>query len=323
MRVGVFLISPRWPGRSDAQALAGTMRLARLADDLGYADVWLAEHHFSPYGVCPSAVVLAGHVLGVTSRVGVGTAVSVLPTTRPVALAEQAALLDAVAPGRLRLGVGRGGPWRELDVLGDGIARWSEGFGADLDVLLDALRGVPVALPHGDAPLVPAPPSAIPVRVAATSADTVTTAADRGLPLLLGMHADDAEKRAQVDAWTGRAGWAGEHVAVGIAHVASSVGAARTAVRDALPRWLRPGLAGYVRADGHPTSPRDPDDYADLLTRLHPLGTASDCAARLAETAQRSGVGQVALMMQTTGEPAAAEHTLRAIAGHLPALAAV
>jgi alkanesulfonate monooxygenase SsuD/methylene tetrahydromethanopterin reductase-like flavin-dependent oxidoreductase (luciferase family) len=323
VRVGVFLTSPRWPGRSDAAALAETIRLARLADDLGYADVWLAEHHFSPYGVCPSAVVLAGHVLGVTTRVGVGTAVSVLPTTRPVALAEHAALLAALAPGRLRLGVGRGGPWREVDVLGDGIGRWSEGFGGDLDVLLGALRGAPVALPHGDAPLVPAPPSTIPVRVAATGDGTVATAADRGLPLLLGMHADDGEKRAHLEAWAGRAGRCGEHVSVGIAHVAGSTGAARAAVREALPRWLRPGLAGYVRADGRPTTPRDPDDYADLLTRLHPLGTAADCAARLAETARCTGVGQVALMVQTTGEPAGAEHTLRAIAEHLPALGAL
>jgi alkanesulfonate monooxygenase SsuD/methylene tetrahydromethanopterin reductase-like flavin-dependent oxidoreductase (luciferase family) len=47
MQVGVFLISPRWPGRSDAEALAETLALARLADELGYDDVWLAEHHFS------------------------------------------------------------------------------------------------------------------------------------------------------------------------------------------------------------------------------------------------------------------------------------
>lgn len=321
----MFLVSPRWPGRSDAEALAATLRLAQLADELGYDDVWLAEHHFSPYGVCPSAVVLAGHVLGATARVGVGTAVSVLPTTRPVALAEQAALLDAVAPGRFRLCVGRGGPWREVDVLGDGLARREDGFGPDLDVLVGALRGDPVALPHGSAPLVPAPVTrgGPPVRVAATTSATVSAAADRGLPLLLGMHADDGEKRALVDAWTRRAGRCGAHVGVGIAHVAASAGAARAAVREALPRWLSPGLAGYVRADGRPTTPRDPDDYADLLTRLHPLGTAAECAERLADSARRSGVAQVALMVQTTGERDGAERTLAALAEHLPALRAL
>jgi alkanesulfonate monooxygenase SsuD/methylene tetrahydromethanopterin reductase-like flavin-dependent oxidoreductase (luciferase family) len=72
--------------------------------------VWLAEHHFMSYGICPSAVTLAAYVLGATRRVAVGTAVSVLSTVHPVALAEQAALLDQVSAGRFRLGGGPGRP---------------------------------------------------------------------------------------------------------------------------------------------------------------------------------------------------------------------
>jgi alkanesulfonate monooxygenase SsuD/methylene tetrahydromethanopterin reductase-like flavin-dependent oxidoreductase (luciferase family) len=131
MRLGLFLISPQWPGRTHGQALAETVRLAHLAEQVGLGEVWLAEHHFMSYGVCPSAVTLAGHLLGATDRIGVGTAVSVLPSTHPVALAEQAAMLDQLAPGRLHLGVGRGGPWRELAVLGGGrpvgLRRWEHG----------------------------------------------------------------------------------------------------------------------------------------------------------------------------------------------------
>lgn len=325
MRVGVFLLGPRWPGRDDAAALGETLRLAALADRLGLDDLWLAEHHFSPYGVCPSAVTLAGHLLGTTTRIGVGTAVSVLPATRPVALAEQAALLDVVSGGRFSLGVGRGGPWRELAVLGGGLDRFEHGFAADLDVLLGALRTGTVDVPGGPAPLVPAPstPGGPRVRVAATGDATVALAADRGLSLLLGMHADDAERAAAVRIWGDRAGvrgGLGDHVSVGIAHVAGSRSAARRAVRGALPRWLGPGLAGYVRADGRPTSPRDPHDYADLLTRLHPVGTAEECAERLAETAAVTGVGGVALLVQTTGVEAEAVDTLHALAEQLPRL---
>jgi alkanesulfonate monooxygenase SsuD/methylene tetrahydromethanopterin reductase-like flavin-dependent oxidoreductase (luciferase family) len=56
-----------------------------------------------------------------------------------VALAEQASLLDQVSAGRFRLGVGRGGPWLELEVFGTGVARYERGFGEGLDLLLAAL----------------------------------------------------------------------------------------------------------------------------------------------------------------------------------------
>jgi alkanesulfonate monooxygenase SsuD/methylene tetrahydromethanopterin reductase-like flavin-dependent oxidoreductase (luciferase family) len=128
MRVGVFLLAARFPGQSDEEVLMATVQAAVAAERAGFDDVWLAEHHFMSYGICPSAVTLAAYVLGATRRVGVGTAVSVLSTWHPVALAEQAALLDQVSAGRFRLGVGRGGPWLELEVFGTGLDRYERGF---------------------------------------------------------------------------------------------------------------------------------------------------------------------------------------------------
>ncbi len=90
MRVGVFLLAARFPGQSDEEVLAATVEAAVAAERAGFDDVWLAEHHFMSYGICPSAVTLAAYVLGSTRRVAVGTAVSVLSATHPVALAEQA-----------------------------------------------------------------------------------------------------------------------------------------------------------------------------------------------------------------------------------------
>ena len=63
-------------------------------------------------------------LLGRTRRIRVGTAVSVLPTTHPVALGEQAALLHLTSGGRFSLGVGRGGPWVDLEVFGAGLAAY-------------------------------------------------------------------------------------------------------------------------------------------------------------------------------------------------------
>jgi hypothetical protein len=102
MQVGVFLLAARFPGQSDDEVLAATVQAAAAAERAGFDDVWLAEHHFMSYGVCPSAVTLAAYVLGATRRVDVGTAVSVLSAWHPVALAEQTALLDQVSAGRFR-----------------------------------------------------------------------------------------------------------------------------------------------------------------------------------------------------------------------------
>jgi len=76
------------------------------AETAGFDDAWIAEHHFMSYGTCPSAITFAAHALGHTSRIGIGTAVSVLSTTHPVALVEQDDLLDQLSDGRLHLRVG-------------------------------------------------------------------------------------------------------------------------------------------------------------------------------------------------------------------------
>jgi alkanesulfonate monooxygenase SsuD/methylene tetrahydromethanopterin reductase-like flavin-dependent oxidoreductase (luciferase family) len=110
-RVGAFLLAARFPGQSDGEVLSATVQGAIAAERAGFDDVRLAEHHFMSYGICPPASTLAAYVLGRTERIAVDTAVSVLSPQHPVALAEQAALLDQVSKGRFRLGIGRGGPW--------------------------------------------------------------------------------------------------------------------------------------------------------------------------------------------------------------------
>lgn len=124
MRVGTFVLAAQFPGQGQGEALHRAVRTAEVAEEAGLDSVWLAEHHFVPYGVCPSAVTLAALLLGRTRRLRVGTAVSVLPTVHPVALGEQAALLHLTSGGRFTLGVGRGGPWVDLEVFGASLAAY-------------------------------------------------------------------------------------------------------------------------------------------------------------------------------------------------------
>src|SRR5689334_8553849 len=139
MRIGVFLVVAGFPGREPGEVLRDTVEAVVAAEEAGFDDAWIAEHHFMSYGVCPSAATLAAVALGRTRAIGVGTAVSVLSTGHPVALAEQAAMLHHLSGGRFTLGVGRGGPWVDLEVFGTGLARFERGFAESLDLLCRAL----------------------------------------------------------------------------------------------------------------------------------------------------------------------------------------
>lgn len=106
-RLSVLDQSPIAAGSTAAQALANTLDLARLADDLGYHRYWLAEHHASPglAGVAPEALI--GPVALATKRIRVGSGGIMLPHYSPFKIAETFAMLDALAPGRIDLGLGR------------------------------------------------------------------------------------------------------------------------------------------------------------------------------------------------------------------------
>ncbi|MFD0883757.1 LLM class flavin-dependent oxidoreductase [Streptosporangium algeriense] len=344
MRIGIFLIAAGFPGREPGQVLRDTVEAVVVAEEAGFDDAWIAEHHFMSYGVCPSAVTLAGVALGRTERIGVGTAVSVLSARHPVELAEQAAILDQVSGGRFTLGVGRGGPWLELEVFGTGLPRFERGFPESLDLLCGAL-GQDTVRADGEffrfreVPMVPA--ARLRPVVACTSSETVALAAGRGLPMLLGMHLDDEGKagllREYGDAHGGTCGAAhggahggacgavrGDacgggvcdgtdpgHVAAVVGHVADSTREAVAELRAAMPGWLGPGLAGYVPVDGRPTPRRDITDYVDFLCRTHPVGSADLCVERIERTVARTGLGHLILMVEGVGTRERTLETIR------------
>ena len=98
------------PVRSDqatGDALAATVRLARVADDFGLRRYWLAEHHNMPAVAATNPPVLVAMVAGATERIRVGSGGVMLPNHAPLVVAEQFALLEAAYPGRIDLGIGR------------------------------------------------------------------------------------------------------------------------------------------------------------------------------------------------------------------------
>jgi luciferase family oxidoreductase group 1 len=107
MRLSVLDLVPVRTDQTTADALAATVRLAQTADRLGFTRYWLAEHHNMPSVGATSPPVLIALLAAQTSRLRLGSGGVMLPNHAPLAVAEQFALLEAAAPGRIDLGVGR------------------------------------------------------------------------------------------------------------------------------------------------------------------------------------------------------------------------
>ena len=94
-------------GGSTGDALADTTRLARHADQLGFRRFWVAEHHNMTTVASTTPSVLIAHLAAATERIRVGSGGVMLPNHAPLAVAEQFALLEALHPNRIDLGIGR------------------------------------------------------------------------------------------------------------------------------------------------------------------------------------------------------------------------
>ena len=99
-----------WPDRRIPldQVYHRAFQRIEIMDRNGYDAVWLAEHHFSSFSICPSIHIMGAHVAARTKNLRIGTGVSLAPFYNPLRLAEEVALLDVLSGGRVNWGVGRG-----------------------------------------------------------------------------------------------------------------------------------------------------------------------------------------------------------------------
>jgi putative FMN-dependent luciferase-like monooxygenase len=137
MQFGIFGVGDISPNpltghtQSEAERIQNLVRLAKRADELGLDVFALGEHHNPPF-VMSSPPTLLGHIAALTERIVLSTAVTLITTNDPVKIAEDYAMLQHVARGRLDLMLGRGNtvpvyPWFGKDIR-EGVALSLENY---------------------------------------------------------------------------------------------------------------------------------------------------------------------------------------------------
>ncbi len=344
---GLFFLMQRDEAWSEQAVYDSALEQMLAAEPLGYRSVWIAEHHFNDYGLCPAPPVLAAYVAARTTALRLGMGVSLLPLHHPVDLAEQLAVLDVVSGGRLDVGIGRGGTLQDYQTFrserADSRARVEEG----IELLRRSWSGVPFDFQgqfHSAERLHVRPRPAQrphpPLFVAANSEDSVLSAARLGLPTLSSFFVPvpELQRRQQLYRETAlatgrsaaeietleRQGWG-----MRVVHVAPD--------REEALRVTEPAFMGYqrkmavLRSDG--TGGSVPGSFDRSLLRLRPfrdyladgwalIGTPGEVRAGLQAYLDATGYRRVLLLMALPGlDTAPALRSMRLFAAEVaPAL---
>jgi alkanesulfonate monooxygenase SsuD/methylene tetrahydromethanopterin reductase-like flavin-dependent oxidoreductase (luciferase family) len=191
-----------WPGKRIPLEDVYQRAFQRIdvMEQTGYDAVWLAEHHFSTYSICPSIHMMGTHIAARTERLRIGTAVSLAPFYHPLRLAEEVALLDVLSGGRVNWGAGRGFDPTEHKAFDVSREQSYPRFRETVDVVLQAWNNERVTH-HGeffhfdDVEVLPKPVQQPhpPVWLASSSPDAVSWSAQHGYSILMDPHASHAD----------------------------------------------------------------------------------------------------------------------------------
>ena len=290
MEFGLFFLMQRDERWSEAQVYESGLEQMLAAEALGYSSVWIAEHHFNDYGLCPAPPVLASYVAARSTALRLGMGVSLMPLHHPIDLAEQLAVLDVVSGGRLDVGIGRGGTAQDYQTFGSDRAESRPRVEEGIEIMRECwtgrpfdyrgrfhsaerlhMRPRPVQRPHP------------PLFIAANSEDSVRSAARLGLPTLSSFFVPLAELQRRTRLYRESARAAGRSDAeidalerqswvMRVVHVAPD--------RDEALRVTEPAFMGYQRKMAvlrtESTGGGLADSFDRSLLRLRPFGEYLD-----------------------------------------------
>jgi len=146
MRFGVyydFRNPTQWPRQYEV-FYQEVLEQVRIAEELGFAQAWISEHHFCSDGYTPSPMVWATALGMATERMRVGTNLMVLPLHEPVRIAEDAATVSLITGGRFDLGVGGGYREHEFAAFGRDMRHRPSLMEEGVEVIRRAWAGQPL-----------------------------------------------------------------------------------------------------------------------------------------------------------------------------------
>ena len=315
-------------GCDSADAVRATTSAARTADELGYARFWVAEHHNMPAVASTSPPVLMAHLAASTSRIRVGSGGVMLPNHQPFVVAEQFALLEALHPGRVDLGIGRapGSDSATAAALRGGSAHAGvDDFPANLKAVM-ALLGDERVVSGQTAHLraTPAPTSFPDVWVLGSSTYGAQVAAAYGLPFAYAHHfamGNGLDQAVELyrSGFRPSPRWPEPHLMVSASVIAAETterarylaGPSRIMSLSLRTGRLRPVLSPEAAA-AYDASPVEQSLLASLPGTQH-VGTGAEVVASLDELVARTGADEV-LLAGVEHDPATRQDTLRAVA---------
>src|SRR5438128_4883917 len=295
MHVGLVMECDYREGRTQEEAFAEAMSIAEIAETQGLDGVWLAERHFAvhrkppdPMGagipsIASVPLVLASAIAARTTRLRIGTGVSVLPLCHPIRTAEEAATVDQISHGRLDFGVGRSRFPRAYQGYGVRYDESRDRFEESLDVILKAWTQPGFShtgkyFSFDNLTVVPRPYQKPhpPIWVAATTRDTFPMVGSMGLSLVTGVRgADIPEARRNLDAYraarkaAGHPGDGNVYVRMPV-YVAATAAQARSEPEESTMRSFRrlaENMAASVGALGT-TAAEERAERADRLSHV-------------------------------------------------------
>ena len=254
---------------------------------LGFAGVWLSEHHFVDDGYLPSPLVMAGAIAARTTTMTIGTNVLLLPMHHPLRVAEDAAVADLVSGGRFVLGVGQGYVQHEFETLGFNRKYRPSLFEEGIEVIRHALWEGRTGYggkrwSFDDLPFEPRPRGGLPIYVGAFADPAIDRAARLGDGFLAstggGAFGDVYRKVRAALERHGRADERFPYVASGVAFVHEDAGRAREIVGPAIAyQRTRYAEWGTDRERARP----EPIREEDLPWDRYLVGTPEEVAERL------------------------------------------
>lgn len=191
-----------WPERRVALPTVYQRALERIEimDRTGYDAVWLTEHHFSDYSVCPSIPVMGAHAAARTKRLRIGAGVTLAAFYHPLRLAEEIALLDILSEGRVNWGAGRGFDAKEFENFNVPMQESYDRFREVVEIVKQAwtneiltYRGKYFSFNNVEVLPKPLQQPHPPMWVAAGSPDAIDWAASAGHSILMDPHATHVE----------------------------------------------------------------------------------------------------------------------------------